>query len=206
MVVITFEQPLLDRPLAPLARSISDVLSPPALAVPGLLLGVWASSTPGTYRFALMYFAAAVIVPMFYMLWLLKVGLISDFHMARREERIRPFVCTLLCGVAAVALLAWYRAPGDFVAPLLTLLVETLVLFAVTLFWQISVHAATVAGLATFAVCAMGPAALPLLALVPVVAWARLYLHRHTPLQCVAGASLGCLAFVTLYAMRGWVW
>ena len=195
-----------DRPFAAIARTISDLLSPPIMAIPGLALGVWASNAAGTYRYALLYFAMGVLAPVFYVLWLVKSGRVADFHLPNRRERVKPFAASLLFGVAGVALLVYLEAPAAFVGPLLALLLQTLVLFAITLAWQINIHTATVAGLVTFAVLAIGPFAWLLSLLVPLVAWARVYLGRHTVAQTLAGTAVGCMSFVALFALRGLIW
>lgn len=194
------------RPYEGFARAISDLTSPPVLAIPALILAVAGSDVSGTYRFAMVYLAVAVVVPVVYVMWLLKSGRIEDFHLPVRADRVRPFLASLFCSLLAISLLIYFDAPRSFVAPLIGLFLQTLLLFAITLAWQISIHTATVAGLATFAVLAFGPRAAFVLPLVPLVAWSRVYLGRHTVSQVMAGGSLGCLCFLVLYALRGSAW
>ena len=196
----------LPRPRTNVARTISDLTSPPALAIPGLALSVWFSGASGAYLYAVLYFLAAVVAPLLYVVWLLKTRKITDFHLSDRRERVRPFIASLLGGAAAMALLIYFNAPTSFVAPLVALLGQTLLLFLVTLAWQISIHTATTAGLVTFAVSACGGAAGALFLLVPLVGWARVYLGRHTVGQATAGACLDCLCFTLLFALRGVAW
>jgi hypothetical protein len=191
---------------ASLARVVSDIFSPPALAVPGLLLGVLASDVSGTYRYALLYLLVGVVLPVVYVLWLLKSGRITDFHLSDRRQRRGPFIASLACGFAAFGLLVYLGAPAAFLGPLFALLAEILLLFVITLAWQVSVHTATTAGLVTFACLAFGPAAACWALLVPLVAWARIYLRRHTLAQTLAGAFLGTSCFLALFALRGIAW
>jgi membrane-associated phospholipid phosphatase len=194
------------RRAAVFARSVSDLLSPAAMAIPCLLLGVLASDVSGTYLFALLYFAVAVPVPVMYVLWLVKSGRVDDFHLPDRRDRTGPFAISIAGAVGAAALLYYLGAPTVFLAPVLTALVQTVLLFLITLRWQISIHTATAAGLVTFAILALGSGAAVLALLVPLVAWARVFLGRHTVAQTVAGAFLGCLSFTMLFALRGIVW
>ncbi len=201
------EDALAVRPtLATFARVVSDLFSPPALAVPGLLLAVAASDESGTYRFAIVYLLMAVVLPVLYVVWLLKSGRISDFHLSDRRQRRGPFVASLICGIAGFALVAYMGAPSSLLGPVAGLLAEILLLFVISLAWQVSVHTATTAGLVTYACLAFGPVAACWALLVPVVAWARIYLRRHTLAQTLAGAWLGVACFVTLYALRGIAW
>jgi membrane-associated phospholipid phosphatase len=192
--------------LTAIARTVSDILSPAVMAIPCMLLAVLASDVAGTYRFALLYFLVAVPVPVVYVLWLLKTGRVTDFHLPNRRDRVGPFAISIASGLCAVGLLVYFEAPLVFLAPVLTALVQTLILFLITLAWQISIHTAATAGLVTFAVLAIGSSAAVLGFLVPLVMWARVYLGRHTLVQTVAGALLGCLTFTTLFALRGVVW
>jgi hypothetical protein len=188
------------------ARIVSDICSPAALALPCLLLGVWISDVPGTYQYALLYFLVAVPLPLAYVVWLVRTGRVTDFHLPVRSERTGPFVASLASALAAMALLVLASAPVVFLAPIVAAFVQTLLLFAVTLWWQISVHTAATAGLATFASLALGPEATLLAALVPLVAWARVHLKRHTVAQTAAGALLGFATFAALFAVRGIAW
>ena len=189
-----------------LARAISDMFSPPVAALPALCLGVWASHDRRTGWFALAYFLIAVGLPTLYVAWEVRMGRITDFHMSKRSERVGPFVVSLGCGMAAWILCWGLGAPKDFVAPVLALLLQTLVLFVITLFWQISVHTAVTASLVTFAFMVVGPLAASFFLLVPLVAWARVYLGRHTVPQTIVGALVGVSCFVVLFALHGTAW
>jgi membrane-associated phospholipid phosphatase len=115
-------------------------------------------------------------------------------------------LASLGCGILAVGLLAYLGAPATFIAPVIALLAETLILFLITLFWQVSIHTATTAGVVTFAIYVLGSEAVLLTLLVPLVAWARVYLERHTITQTVWGTLIGCACFMVLIALRGIVW
>lgn len=188
------------------ARTVSDLFSPAGLAIPCIALGVWASDVPGTYRYAVLYFLVAVPLPVCYVLWMVKSGRVTDFHLPDRRDRTVPFVVAILSALCALGLLVYLGAPAVFVAPVVTALVQTMALFLVTLAWQISIHTATTSGLVTFAILALGGGAVAFLLLVPLVMWARLYLGRHTLPQTVAGAFLGCVIFTALFALRGTAW
>jgi membrane-associated phospholipid phosphatase len=191
---------------ASFARAISDLSCPPVIAVPALAVGAWASRGPGTYWFAMLYFGIAVLMPVLYVAWAVRTGRISDFHMANRRERVAPFVVSLVCGLSAWLLLVAMGAPRDFVALVLAMVSQTLLLFLITLFWQVSVHTAVTASLVIYTCMVVGPGAMPLIGLIPLVAWARLYLHRHTMAQTVVGACVGASCFTVLFALHGIAW
>ncbi len=78
-----------------LARTVSDVCSPAALALPCLLLAAWSAHAPGAIWYAVLYAAVAVPLPMLYVVWLVKSGRVTDFHLPNRHERARPFAVAL---------------------------------------------------------------------------------------------------------------
>jgi len=187
-----------------LAVAISNVLSPPVLVAPILALGVWLSDVPGTWRYAALYLAIAVLVPLGDLVWLLHRGKVSDFHLAQRGQRTRPFLVSILCTTASLLLLVRLDAPRIFIALVQAALLQAVLLFLITLFWQVSIHTATVAGFATLAVLALGSSGLALLLLVPVVGWARVHLRRHTVAQTIAGAAIG--SGTLLVSVHGLLW
>ncbi len=187
------------------ARIVSDVLSPAVLSIPCLAIGVWASGVPGTYRYALLYFAVAIPVPLVYMLWLLKTGRVTDIHLPNRHDRVGPFAVASASAAAGVALLFYLGAP----APSGTARGGARADAAVVRH-HIGLADQHPLGherrLATFAILAIGGAAVLLSLIVPLVMWARLYLRRHTLAQTLAGAALGCGAFGGLFLLHGIVW
>lgn len=192
--------------LSTLARTVSDLFSPAALSIPCLLLGVASSDVPGTYWYALLYFAIAVPMPVLYILWMIKTGRADDFHLPNRRDRFVPFVIAIASAVLGVVLLAYLGSPSELMAPIVASMLLTAALFLITLVWQISIHAAGTAGLATYAVLMLGAGGAVCLLFVPLVTWARLHLERHTLAQTTAGSVLGCAIFVGLFALRGIVW
>ena len=174
--VLTLQEPVTrdfsDRATV-LARLISDLFSPAALAVPCLLLGVYTCETKGAYLYALLYFLIAIPLPVAYVVWLMKSGRVTDFHLPDRRDRTVPFVIAIGCALGAAVVLYLLGAPADFLAPITAALVQTALLFLITLGWQISIHTSTTAGLVTFATLAVGGGAAFSALLLPLVAWAR---------------------------------
>jgi membrane-associated phospholipid phosphatase len=152
----------------------------------------------------LFYALLTVLLPAAYIVYLFKRGLVTDLHMRRRSERIRPtafhIVCLLL---VTIALLLAPDAPRmlRFLALLQTL--QALLFLAITLSWKISAHAGTAALVATLTLLLYGPTLWPILFLVPLIAWSRVRLGRHTVAQTVAGAVLGMITTAATYILFG---
>ena len=183
------------------ARLVSNILSPPmvwgALAFPIALRE--AKSQEQAILWALVYGVLVSLLPLLYVVWMVKRGKISDIHMKNRSERYRPFLVSLLCTTIAWWTLRFMGAPP--VLPLLALfsLVQIAVMALITLVWQISMHAMSIAGatIATALLFGIGYALLTI-PLIMLVSAARLKLKRHTPAQIVAGILVGALVPVVV--------
>jgi membrane-associated phospholipid phosphatase len=179
---------------------VSQVASPPVLAVATVALAVRQLATWAAWFWAMVYLVIAVGLPCLYVAWLVYTGRLIDMHMPVRRQRIAPLLCTAVCAVCA-ALLVWVASAPPLLSGLaLVNVVQAWLFLVITLHWKISLHSTTAANLAVVGLLLLGSAALPLAALVLLVAWARVYLGRHTVAQTVAGALLGA----TL--MTGAVW
>lgn len=172
-----------------LARWVSRLFSPPLLGLVGaLLLAVWLPSLLGWLS---VYLLLALVLPVAYTIYLVRVGLLSDFHMQIREQRIRPMTFTLVCGAAAWAALTLGRAPRLLMVFSLASALQTAFLLLVTFRWKISGHATATASLATLLWALWGGAAVYALAFIPLVAWARVRLNRHSVMQTIGGSLAG---------------
>lgn len=187
-----------------LARTISNVLCPPVMAVPILVTAVWVSNVPGTWRFGLLYVLIAMLLPLAHLLWSVLTGRVSDIHLENRRDRTESFLVSIACSTIALLLLVQLGAPPMFLVFVRAVLLQAIILFAITMFWQVSVHTAAAASTGTVLVLAIGPTMGAVLALVPVVGWARMHLRRHTLAQVIVGALIGCASII--WIMHGWLW
>ncbi len=161
-----------------------------------MAIGASMAETAQAWRFAALYVGLAIATPIFYLLWLLRKGAVSDLDVQIRAERWRPLLAAQFGMVVALALFLLYGAPPLMVALAGGLLVYTALAFAITLWWKISMHAAAAAAIVALLVAQVGAPAAPLLAGIPLMAWARVRLKRHTLAQTIAGAALGSAALV----------
>lgn len=186
------------------ASIVSNVAAPPVLAIMGAVILTMASTTTGAWRWALMLAVTTVLFPTIFVLWMVWRGQISDIHVPNREERLKPYLVT-----AAAAALAWaicfaWPAPADFRMWSAANCLQAILFMVITLRWKISLHSAAAGALTVLAVAAFNAYGLLIALSVPLVAWARVRLQRHTFMQTVAGAALGALVvlfawFVTEY-------
>lgn len=121
-------------------------------------------------------------------------GLVIDADLTT-PINLRDRTRVLLLFLAILALMMFASFQADQVQPLHTILITLLVIGAVvasiTLVWKISLHMLGVGTLTAALLLIFGPQWWPVSVLVPLVAWARLRLHRHTPYQLVGGFVVG---------------
>lgn len=183
------------------ARLISDLFSPPViwatLAFPMAFRE--ASSTGQALTWALTYGVLVCLVPVTFIGLMVWRGRITDIHIQVRRQRIIPFVVSLLCTALAWLVLRLMGAPSLFqLLPLFTL-IQISVMLVVTFVWQISMHTMSITGAVVATGALFGPTpALLLSPLIPLVAAARLKLHRHSPAEVIAGGLVGGLVTVLL--------
>jgi membrane-associated phospholipid phosphatase len=139
-------------------------------------------------------------MPFLYVAWLVKRGDITDIDVRLRKQRAQPLLVTITCTGFAWLVLALGVAPRVMTVMAGALWFQVVAIFIITLRWKISVHAATAAGATTMAWALLGTP-LPFLVTVPLVAWSRVRLRRHTLLQTVAGALLGFTVFFAAAAL-----
>jgi membrane-associated phospholipid phosphatase len=183
------------------ARLVSDVVSPPIVwAIMVIPVALQYSSTARqALGWAALYGVFVSLLPILFIAVMVKKGKIGDIHMKERRERYLPLLVSITCTLFVCVLLRWLNAP-----PVLSLLaiisvVNISVIAIVTLMWQISMHAMSIASAVVASAVLFGVGlALVLVPLVPLVGAARLRLKRHTPAQIIAGTLVGALAPVVV--------
>lgn len=182
----------------------SQIVSPPLVGLVAIVVCALAARTQTSWHWALAYTLCAVVVPTAYIVYQVKQGAISDFHMERREERIRPLLVTLAC----TAMGWWILWQWDTPRPLRLFAAangwQTLLFLMLTMRWKVSMHTAAISGFSVLAATFLGAGALTLgaSACVPVVAWSRVHMRRHTLGQTLGGIVLG-VGTVTAMLMTG---
>lgn len=175
------------------ARWVSHIASPPILALAGLLLIALTVNEPSGWIWAGYYSLLTIIIPILYVVWKVRRGEITDFYIFIRTQRVRPMLLTLACAVTAWVGFWIGNAPKLFILFGAMGIFQVLLLFAITLRWKISGHSAAIGSMAILLWGLYGAPALTSLLAIPLVAWSRVRLRRHTLLQTVAGSVAGVL-------------
>jgi len=173
------------------ARLISNVGSPPIVAFVAVLISVYTPPKTGLTWVSMAFVFIAVILPIFYVVDLVRRGKVTDFHLPVRQERIGPFFVTFITGIIGWALVLWLDSPHALKLVALINVIQTTMLMLITTQWKISIHNTAITGLAVLAIYLLGGAALPIILLIPLIGWSRVYLKRHSIEQVIGGTILG---------------
>ncbi len=177
-----------------LAHLISNIIHPiilPVIAFWILMQYGFESPLPHMYLYLLVVILFCSVTPAVVVIVLKRMGKVSDYDISKRENRALPF----LIGVVGYFLGAWtlYQldAPPIIVGFMLCYAINTTLIFLITLTWKISVHVTSLGGPIAAMTYMFGLQSLWLLILMPPLAWARVHLKAHTPMQTIAGGTLG---------------
>lgn len=190
---------------------LSWVLVPLLMSVYGLLLAFGLSILAFTdfsvrLTFTAIVTAINVAVPALLILLLKRIGLVKDVGLNHRSERFVPYIVCIVCLVATGLFLHFKGAPTWLVMFYFGGAAAGVVEVVVNQWWKISVHAAGMAGIVALLLrmqlCgeymspAIGVWMIVAIALTGLLGSARIWLHRHTLAQVLAGYAVGfCSVF-----------
>jgi membrane-associated phospholipid phosphatase len=154
-------------------------------------------------------FIVTFIIPVISIGTLRLTNYITDFHLEDRRQRFTPFLF-ICCFYAITAYMFYSRLSINNLLVIIFIAITVLIILLtiITYFWKISVHGASIGGVAGF-IFALGlmhpivnfPFILAvLMVLGGLVLYARLMLNAHTPVQVYAGTTLGfVICFLSIY-------
>jgi membrane-associated phospholipid phosphatase len=189
-----------------LAELLSQVLDPTWLLLPILVLVTYAAT--GSWLEALKWAGLAGSIVLLPLLALIRrrvrAGVYADRQVSVREQRhilyIVGAVCTTIYCIAVYTL----DGPLELKATLMALFLAGLVAMGINYsLSKISIHTGGVAGLVTVLIVFFGRGALPVVLLVPLVAWSRVALGRHTIRQVISGAVVAVTVATVVLRVYG---
>lgn len=116
-----------------------------------------------------------------------KLGWVSDIDLSNREERPMFLLVFVLSLAAASAVLYFIDVPTKLFVYVFSGLIMTTVTSIITLYWKISFHTAATTSVVTAINILGGLRFAPFFVLIPIIAWARIVLKKHTFNQVLGG-------------------
>ena len=191
-----------------IATIISNVFDPMPTTVFIGLLGIFLTPmSQGTRLFWLGLVGAMGALVAGFLAWFIRRGYVFDARLTHGDDlhRDRLGILWIANGllVVAVAVAGWYGRPEPLWTILVAMTVVLIVATMVTSQFKVSLHMVGAASLVTLLLIqfhGMGAVALVLL---PLVAWARRALHRHTPAQLLAGTLIPAVLIPLVFILTG---
>lgn len=186
-----------------LARWISILFDSSFLSPPIFLAFGYASARTSGLLWATLTLLIVTGIPLAYLLLGIQRGWVSDMELSRREERPRFILVSLSSDLLALGILWLANGPHLLSVLIMTYLCLATAMFSISIFWKISMHMAGVGGFSTALIFVFGAAAGWAFLSLPLVAWARLHRHKHTPAQLSAGAVAGTAIALFVFGTTG---
>jgi membrane-associated phospholipid phosphatase len=175
-----------------IAVLLTHLLNPTYLLLPILVLVTYAATQSWLEALKWAGLAASIVVlPILALIHRrVRAGVYADSQVSVREQRHVLYLVGAVCTTIYCAAVYTLDGPLELKAMLMALFAAGLVGMGINYFLsKISIHAGGLAGLATVLIILFGRSALPAMLLVPLVAWSRVALGRHTIRQVIAGAA-----------------
>ncbi|MGH7884771.1 MAG: phosphatase PAP2 family protein [Thermodesulfobacteriota bacterium] len=184
-----------------IAYYISAVFSPPLTGFYGILLCSYAVDFPSIYFWTILFLSLFLLLPTIYILFLVKKGVITDFHMKNREDRIRPLSIIFVHLLLSFMLYHYLGGPLIFMVLALCGLIMVGLIVFISLYWKISGHCAAAGGLFIIALNYYDKLVFILALSVALVAWSRVRLGKHSLPQTLVGIVLGAVVTFGLFSV-----
>jgi membrane-associated phospholipid phosphatase len=181
-----------------IARVISTLFVPPsfALILFTLLAFKYETNPHKILLSVLVTFAFSFSFPIILFFILRKQGKIVNSDATIKEERTLPFLVSVLFYSIGILILIKAQINIVSIAFWFCYISNTVFIIIINKYWKISAHMMGVAG-PFAAVCFIyGLYALPLIIIVFMIGWARIYLKCHNIYQVLAGGLLGFLSTI----------
>ena len=190
-----------------MAGFLSTALSPLLMPTYGVFVALWVSVLcllPYGRRAAVLLVCMGItcIIPLIFLSVLRHFKLVKDLHVEVREQRLIPYLFTVLCYAVAAYYLYYCHAPQWFTMFMVGSAITVLLMALINLKWKISAHMAGIGGVVAliYQIHVMGLSAFDLLWLLcfaiivaGALGSARMVLRRHDIWQVLAGAVVGFL-------------
>lgn len=148
-----------------------------------------------------LVFIVGVVPPLVFLAYEKKKGRVTDWFLYNRKERIPIYVASLISLSAALLLIWWLEGPKNLLIFSLTSLLNASVLGVATYYGhKPSVHASAITFFVLLLLLLVNWSYWPAIALIPLVAWSRAKLKKHTWPQLSAGVLI--TLFVVLLTLR----
>ena len=190
-----------------LARLTSNVLNPFLLSFIVLILLAFRAteSTAEALKWAGISVALSVLPVLVVMVCLALLGILDGIFVNPREQRHKIYILSVTLAIAGCIVLWYFGAPKLLAVTFTAGLAAMFIFMGINFFWKISLHTAFMAASVTVLVMVYGVGAAWTVVLLPPVAWARIEMKQHSPVQVAVGAVLAAAIVALVFWGLGMV-
>jgi len=178
-----------------LAFLVSAIFSP-FLVIPLFSLFTIRYYSPSLSLFlllSLIFVGFSVIMPFLYVILAVKFGLLTDIHVALKEQRKAPFEVAIVGSLIILVTYFVMHVPYELLVMSLALVINGLVFVILTKYLKASMHAASFASAVTIVGILISPIVFWCYLLLIPIFWARINRKKHTFLQLISAAIISSL-------------
>jgi len=183
-----------------LARLISFLSSPLVLFLPTPFILVFKETGNIFYSLKWTFFSYIFLFSViFFVLLGMLVGFFSDYDVSKKEERPKLFAFVGIITFLYLGSLILLSGPKVLYLVIFGIILGVFTISLVNNWIKASIHTATVSAFTLSLVILFGYMFIPALLLIPAMAWARVKIKKHTPLETLAGGFLGVILTIIVY-------
>ncbi|MFC1913815.1 hypothetical protein ACFLXF_00860 [Chloroflexota bacterium] len=188
-----------------LARLASNILNPFLVSLVMVILLAFesASSLSDGLKWSFLALALSAAPILVIILYLVHSKKIEGIFIKAREQRGKVYLMASVFVALSCVVLFSLGAPLELLAAFWAALLAIIIYMAINLWWKISVHTGFVTGSITLLTILYGAIGLVAAVLLPLIAWSRVELEHHSPMQVTVGAMLAALIVVTVFRLFG---
>jgi membrane-associated phospholipid phosphatase len=186
---------------------VTNILSPFTI---GLVLILLLSSRATTnlgdaVKWCLILIALSLLPTFLFVIYLVRNRKLDGIFGNTRQQRMYIYIMVVILGALSCGILYLLHAPVLLLALAVVGFTAIFTYMCVNLFWKISLHTAFITGAAALLFILYGLVSLACIALIPLVAWARMELNQHTLAQVIAGGLLSVIIVLAIFYLFGLV-
>ncbi len=188
-----------------IANLTSIIFSPFLVGLAVILLVSFESTASilDAIKWSLILIALSILPIYLVVVYLVRSNRLDGILINIRQQRSKIYaLAAILTGIGCI-ILFYLKAPLIMLALFVTGFFGTAIFMGINLWWKISLHTAFIAASVTLLVILYGFMAAVAIVLIPLVAWSRLELERHSPAQLVAGALLAISILPAVFYLFG---
>lgn len=184
------------------ARAVSFLLGPifVLLPVPYILVGTLNQNYVYALKWTIFSYSFILAVAIFIVLGVL-LGVFSNFDVSKREQRPLLFLFSAFAMFCYLLSLITLNGPKVLFIALFAIILGLMVIVIVNRWIKASIHMATATSVILFIDIVYKGYFFLLLFLIPLLAWSRVKMKEHTPLETVVGSILGIVITLVVYTI-----